>query len=74
MTSFLRYLASPEPGENPCEVCGGNQYFCECDNTPAIDNPLIVMMYHTMSKKRMSVERFSDKYFVMRSQNWVELE
>lgn len=74
MTSFIKFLTSPEPGEHACETCGGNRYFCECDNTPVIDVPQLVIMYHTMSHKKISVERYSDKYFVMRSQNWVELD
>ena len=74
MTSFFKYLDQLEPESASCAVCGRNRYFCSCDDTPQIDAPVMVVMFHTWSKKKMTVERYSDKYFVMRSQNWVELQ
>jgi hypothetical protein len=73
MSSFLKFLTSPDPGDHACAVCGRNRYFCDCDETAAVDAPEIITMYHAMSHKKMTVERYSDKYFVMRSQNWIEL-
>lgn len=73
MSSFLKYLTQPEP-EGNCLTCGQNRYGCTCDDTPAVDIAPMIEMYHIMSHKRMAVEKFSDKYFVMCSQNWVELK
>jgi hypothetical protein len=73
MSSFLKYLASPDPGDNACTVCGQNRYFCDCDVTPEVDIEPIVTMFHTVSKKKMVVERNSLKYRLMLKQSWVEL-
>lgn len=74
MSSFLKYLNALDPQGNECAVCGGKRYACACDDTPAIDSPLIVNMFHPVSHKRIAVERYTDKYTVMVANGWVELE
>lgn len=74
MSSFARYLNELDPAGNECLICGANRYTCACDDTPAIDNPLLVNMFHPISKKRMDVERYTDKYIVMKANGWVELD
>lgn len=73
MSSFLKYLDQLEPESASCAVCGRNRYFCSCDDTPEIDAQPIVTMFHTVSKKKMVVERNSLKYRLMLNQSWVEL-
>jgi hypothetical protein len=73
MSSFLKYLNEIDPEGNACTICGENRYFCECDNAPEIDAQPIVTMFHTVSKKKMVVERNSLKYRLMLKQSWVEL-
>lgn len=74
MTSFLKYLNSLDPDGNECAVCGGKRYACACEETPSIDDPLTVTMFHPVSHKRLPVERYTDKYIVMRAAGWIELD
>lgn len=74
MSSFLKYLTQMEPESETCIVCGGNPYVCHCDDTPSIDCPQLVMMYHPINHKRQMAERGTVKYKALGACGWVELE
>lgn len=74
MSSFLRYLNQQYPESDVCEVCGDNPYTCHCDDTPAIDAPTLVLMFHPMNKKRQTVEFKSVKHRALVACGWVELD
>lgn len=74
MSSFIKYLTQQEPEADVCEVCGRNPYTCHCDDTPVVDVPQLVRMYHPMNHKRQTVERKTMKHRALIACGWVELE
>lgn len=74
MSSFIKFLTQDDPGGNKCSICGRNRYTCACDDTPAVDAPQLVTLFHPITHKRMPVERYTDKYVVMCANGWIELE
>ena len=74
MSSFLKYLTQQYPESSVCEVCGGNPYTCHCDDTPDIDSPQLVHMFHPINRKRQTVERLTTKHRALIACGWVELD
>lgn len=73
MSSFLKYLTQDDPQGN-CAICGGNRYACTCDDTPVVDQPLNVVMFHPVNHKRITVARYTDKYTVLKANGWKEMD